>query len=330
MKHQPVLLNEVIAALGLSAGKRIVDCTFGAGGYSEAILQVPGVQVLALDRDPDVSVLAKRTEMRHEGRFSFFQTQFSGLEAALAGRGWDSVDGVVLDVGVSSMQIDQGARGFSFMRDGPLDMRMSQAGISAADVVNQLPEQDLRHIFRVYGEEKRARRAAAAIVEQRQHQVFSTTGQLAALMEETLGPKKSRIHPATKVFQALRIFVNDELGELAKLLVVAERVLRPTGSLVVVAFHSLEDRLVKKFFRSRSEAPSAGSRFSPVTEVAQFHPSFEMKVRNAVFPAEQEVLGNPRARSARLRWAVRTSAPMMNDVPHLAPMPDVAALGSSS
>ncbi len=324
--HQPVLLSEMLEALDLAAGKQIVDCTFGAGGYSQAILQTAGVRVLALDRDPSVRETARKLEKKHDGRFSFFAGRFSELETALKARGWQQVDGIVLDVGVSSMQIDQGERGFSFLRDGPLDMRMSQSGISAADAVNQLSEQDLRSIFRIYGEEKRARRAAAAIVAYRQEQAFSTTRQLAELMERVLGPKKGRIHPATKIFQALRIFVNDELGELAKLLVVAERVLRPAGRLVIIAFHSLEDRLVKKFLRARAEAPSTGSRFSPMAEIAEFCPGFTLVQRNAIVPSKTETANNPRARSARLRWAVRTDAAPMEAVPQLAPVPGLTAL----
>ncbi len=324
--HQPVLLKEMLQALDLAAGKQIVDCTFGAGGYSQAILQTAGVQVLALDRDPSVRETARKLEKKYDGRLSFFAGQFSELENALKARGWQQVDGIVLDVGVSSMQIDQGERGFSFLRDGPLDMRMSQSGISAADAVNQLSEQDLRSIFRIYGEEKRARRAAAAIVEYRQEQAFSTTRQLAELMEQVLGPKKGRIHPATKVFQALRIFVNDELGELAKLLVMAERVLRPAGRLVIIAFHSLEDRMVKKFLRARAEAPSAGSRFSPMAEIAEFCPGFTLVQRNAIVPSKTETANNARARSARLRWAVRTDAAPMEVVPQLTPVPDLTAL----
>jgi len=324
MNHQPVMLAEMLAALPLEAGKRIVDCTFGAGGYSKAILQNSEAQVLALDRDPSVEAEANAVMAANANRFSFCLTEFSGLEAAMHAQGWEQVDGIVLDVGVSSMQLDQSERGFSFMRDGPLDMRMSRFGVSAADVVNQLGERDLIQIFRVYGEEKRARRAAQAILSAREIASITTTGQLAELIEQAFGGKRSRIHPATKVFQALRIFINDELGELAKVLLVAERVLKPTGKLVVVAFHSLEDRLVKSFLRERSEAPSRGSRFAPLTEQTPFYPSFIVSNRKVTLPSSEETARNPRSRSARLRWAERSTAAAFGTVPQLAPMPTLA------
>lgn len=324
MSHLPVMLDQAVAALELAPGKRIVDCTFGAGGYSAAILQVPGVELLGLDRDPMVQACAQEMQTANAGRFSFYQTKFSGLQTALQAKGWDQVDGIVLDVGVSSMQIDQSHRGFSFLRDGPLDMRMSQSGVSAADVVNQLSAMELKRIFRVYGEEKRARAAAEAIVLHREQQAFVTTGELAGLLEQVLGPKKGRIHPATKVFQALRIFVNDELGELDRLLRVAEQVLRPAGRLVVVAFHSLEDRLVKNFFRLRAEAPALGSRHAPMAKPSTFQPSFELVQRKVIVPTPEEIRANPRARSARLRWAVRTDQAAMLAVPALVSVVDLA------
>ncbi|VAV97434.1 16S rRNA (cytosine(1402)-N(4))-methyltransferase [hydrothermal vent metagenome] len=330
MSHQPVMLDEVVDAMGLASGKRIVDCTFGAGGYSRAFLQVPGVEVLALDRDPSVLPLAAELTSASQGRFSFHHTAFSGLEAALVAKGWSQVDGIVLDIGVSSMQIDQSARGFSFMQDGPLDMRMSMRGVSAADVVNQMGMADLIRIFRIYGEEKRAKRAAEAIVLIRAQAPIKTTGQLAGLIETALGGRRGRIHPATKVFQALRIFVNDELGELARLLLAAERVLAPAGRLVVVTFHSLEDRLVKTFFRRRAEAPSQGSRFAPAGELAEFLPSFELIQRKVMAASDAEITANRRARSAKLRGAIRTSAPAFDLLPQLAQMPDLALLEASA
>ncbi len=330
MNHQPVMLPEAVAALDLGAGKRFVDCTFGAGGYSKAILDVAGTELLALDRDPNVIQNADSLRAAYPDRFFFRQATFSDLRAALQDQGWDKVDGIVLDVGVSSMQIDQAERGFSFLRDGPLDMRMSQTGISAADVVNQMDGQDLIRIFRVYGEEKRARRAAEAILAARQDAPFRTTGQLADVLESALGPKKSRIHPATKVFQAWRIFVNDELGELARLLVVAESMLRPMGRLVVVAFHSLEDRLVKTFLRTCAEAPSIGSRHAPASAEPSFVPSFTLIKRKVILPSDAEIASNVRARSARLRWAQRTDAAPFDVLPDLPNIPSLAACKDAS
>jgi 16S rRNA (cytosine1402-N4)-methyltransferase len=323
MSHYPVMLREAVSALNLGDGKRYVDCTFGAGGYSEAILQHSGTQLLALDRDPSVLPDVQRLQSQYPDRFFFQQTAFSGLEAALQAQGWHSVDGIVLDVGVSSMQIDQPERGFSFMREGPLDMRMAQNGVSAADVVNQMSAPDLMQIFRVYGEEKRARRATQAILAARTETPFTTTLQLANVIEQALGPKKGRIHPATKIFQALRIFVNDELGELVHLLQAAEQLLAPAGRLVVVAFHSLEDRLVKQFLRTRAEAPSAGSRHAPSMTSSVFQPSFDMPVRKALQPTEREISQNVRSRSARLRWATRTSAPAFTEIPALPRAPSL-------
>jgi len=330
MSHVPVMLKEAVTALDLIAGKRIVDCTFGAGGYSREILKTPDVFLLGLDRDPAVQVEADRLIQSSSPHFSFYQTAFSDLEQVLQQHGWEGADGIVLDVGVSSMQIDQDVRGFSFMRDGPLDMRMSQSGVSAADVVNQLPERDLSWIFKILGEEKRNRRAAEAIGARREIEPITSTGQLAQLLEQALGPKKGRIHPATKVFQALRIYVNDELGELSRLLLAAERVLSPSGRLVVVAFHSLEDRLVKNFLRLRSEAPSLGSRHAPVEQRSVFQASFELQQRKVMLPSSSEVTENPRSRSARLRWASRTNAPAMSVVPVFAQMADITQLEARS
>lgn len=313
MSHLPVMLQEAIAALDPKPGQRLVDCTFGAGGYSRAILQHEGVQLLSLDRDPDAIPAMQALKAEYPDRFHFAHTAFSGLEAALAEIGWDTVDGIVLDVGVSSMQLDQGDRGFSFRLDGPLDMRMAQAGPSAADLVNTMDMQELARMFRVLGEEKQATRAARAIVAEREKQPFETTGQLASLMEKVLGAAAAgkRIHPATKVFQALRIYVNDELGELARLLSVAERMLAEGGRLVVVAFHSLEDRIVKTYFRQCSQAPSRGSRFLPDT-ATDFRPSFMLGSRKAIAPGAVETAANPRARSAKLRFAIRTGNPALN------------------
>lgn len=310
MSHLPVMLDEAMQALSPKLGQRLVDCTFGAGGYSRAILQTTGVQLLALDRDPDAVPAMQALQAEFPDRFAFAHTAFSGLEAAMVEQGWDQVDGIVLDVGVSSMQLDQGERGFSFRVDGPLDMRMAQSGASAADLVNSMDMKELTRMFRVLGEEKQATRAARAIVAERSQQPFETTAQLADLMEKVLGAASAgkRIHPATRVFQALRIYVNDELGELVRLLSMAERKLAAGGRLVVVAFHSLEDRIVKTFLRHCSQAPARGSRYLPDT-ATDFRPSFQLGSRKAIAPTKNEIAANPRARSAKLRWAIRTNNP---------------------
>ncbi|MDQ7019720.1 MAG: 16S rRNA (cytosine(1402)-N(4))-methyltransferase RsmH [Robiginitomaculum sp.] len=324
MIHAPVMLEEVCSALDLKAGARVVDCTFGAGGYSRALLERENIKLLALDRDPTVRPHAEALAAEFGDRFAFTQTPFSGLEAAIAGQRWDGVEGVVLDIGVSSMQIDNADRGFSFMRNGPLDMRMGDTGPTAADAVNHLSAQALSAIFRTFGEERGARRAAAAIVNARAEQPILTTGALAELMAQVLGGGWQKIHPATRVFQALRIYINDELGELHRALLAAERMLVPAGRLVVVAFHSLEDRIVKQFFRVRSELPSQGSRHVPVGEAIEFSPTFSMLGRKAQKPGAEEVSANPRARSARLRAGIRqNTAPMaappltFRDIPDL-------------
>lgn len=326
MSHVPVMLDEAVDALALQQGKRIVDGTFGAGGYSKAILRHDGVCVLALDRDRAVKPQAEDVKAEFGARFDFALTPFSNLETAAHAHGWDHVEGVVLDLGVSSMQIDQPQRGFSFMHDGPLDMRMSASGPSAADAVNALDAAELGAIFRTFGEEKHARRAAAAIVEERAREPITTTAALATLLARVLGKGWQKIHPATRIFQALRIYINDELGELARALAAAERLLAPAGRLVVVAFHSLEDRMVKQFLRQRAEAPAPPSRHLPDAAAQPFLPGFTLPVRKAIRPTAEEIASNPRARSARLRVGIRTTAPVM---PATGPVfPGIAALSS--
>ncbi len=305
MKHYPVMLREVIAALSPIDGETYLDGTFGNGGYSAAFLKACDCSVIALDQDPNVKPRADELSSEFGQRFKFIQTPFSKMDAVLDGQ---KVDAVVLDVGVSSMQIDQAERGFSFMRAGPLDMRMSGQGPSAKDAVNQLSEAELIQIFKVYGEERRARRAAQFIIQAREDGVIDTTDALAGIIERALG-RSSKIHPATRVFQALRIFVNDELGELYRALCAAEDILNPGGRLIVVSFHSLEDRIVKKFLRRRADKPVAGSRYMPVQEEEAFVPSFVTMKRSAVLPTDIETKENARSRSARLRWAVRTKSP---------------------
>ncbi|MEP6564112.1 MAG: 16S rRNA (cytosine(1402)-N(4))-methyltransferase RsmH [Mesorhizobium sp.] len=299
-RHIPVLLAEVLEALAPKPGDVIVDGTFGAGGYTRAILAT-GASVVAIDRDPDAIAAGRTLEQQSDGRLKLVQAPFSTLDEQV-----ESADGVVLDIGVSSMQIDQAERGFSFRADGPLDMRMAQAGLSAADVVNSFKVGDLARIFGFLGEERHAGRIARMIESRREKHPFERTLDLADAIETHIGrAPKDKIHPATRVFQALRIFVNDELGELAKALFAAERALKPGGRLVVVTFHSLEDRIVKRFIADRADA-ATGSRHLPEahTRLATFG-----KAGGGVKPGDDETAANPRARSARLRAAIRTETP---------------------
>jgi 16S rRNA (cytosine1402-N4)-methyltransferase len=303
-RHIPVLLAEVLEALAPKEGDVIVDGTFGAGGYTTAIL-AGGASVVAIDRDPDAIVAGKVLEAQSQGRLRLVQAAFSSLADQV-----DEADGVVLDIGVSSMQLDQAERGFSFRTDGPLDMRMAQAGPSAADIVNRLKAGDLARIFGFLGEERHAGRIARMIEARREKKPFERTLDLADAIETHIGrAPKDKIHPATRVFQALRIYVNDELGELAKALVAAEKVLKPGGRLAVVTFHSLEDRIVKRFIADRADA-AAGSRHMPE---AQARTATFQKLGGGVTPGDAEVARNPRARSARLRAAIRTDAPARSE-----------------
>jgi 16S rRNA (cytosine1402-N4)-methyltransferase len=318
-RHIPVLLQPVLAALQLAPGKTIVDGTFGAGGYTTAILE-RGADVVAIDRDPDAIAAGAALVERFEGRLRLMHGPFSQMEELVG----ESVDGVVLDIGVSSMQLDEAERGFSFRFDGPLDMRMAQTGLTAADIVNRFKVSDLTRIFGMLGEERHAGRIARAIERVRAERPFETTSQLAELVEKTIGRKPGdKIHPATRVFQGLRIFVNDELGELGRALFAAERMLKPGGILAVVTFHSLEDRMVKRFFAERSGG-RGGSRHLP--EAAATVATFA-KPAKAVEPGADEVAQNPRARSARLRSAVRTDAPGGRDDLSIFSMPALSLTG---
>ena len=321
--HVPVMLAEVLTALAPADGALIIDGTFGAGGYSQAILKAAACEVLAFDRDPTVIDAAHAITPLYPNRLHVIGMPYSRMDEIgriertphgaplLAG---PFADGVVLDIGVSSMQIDQPARGFSFQHDGPLDMRMSQtgdhAGPSAADVVNTLEAEPLADILFQLGEERRSRPIAKAIVMDRAKTPFTRTKQLADLVCRVLKtPKIDGRHAATRTFQALRIHVNDELGELQYGLVAAERLLKPGGRLVVVTFHSLEDRIVKDFLRTRSGRVPQGSRHGPATVTTGPEPTFDLQIARAIAPSDEETAANPRARSARLRWAIRTAAP---------------------
>jgi 16S rRNA (cytosine1402-N4)-methyltransferase len=300
--HIPVLLNEVMAALAIVPGERHVDGTFGAGGYTQAMLGA-GAQVCALDRDPDaitVGAVLDTPELR------LFEARFSAMDQILGDAGLSPVDGVTLDIGVSSMQLDQAERGFSFQSDGPLDMRMEQAGESAADFLNSASEEAIAHVIYTYGDEPKSRRIAHGIVAARP---LTSTAQLAHIVRRACGYKPhDKKDPATRTFQAIRIHINRELEELQDGLAAAENVLRPGGRLAVVTFHSLEDRLVKRFLRERSGANPGGSRHQPDKAGRGPAASFD-HVAKAVRPSADEIARNPRARSATLRVAHRTAAP---------------------
>jgi len=308
--HIPVLGREAVDHLAPREGGTYVDATFGAGGYSRAILDVPGTRLIAIDRDRTAIAGGAELVERSAGRLTLVEDRFSNLAEVCAAQGVDGVDGVVMDVGVSSMQLDQAGRGFSFRLDGPLDMRMAQTGPTAADVVARASEGDLADVLYLFGEERQSRRIARAIVADRQETPFTTTRALADLIGRIVRSKPGDIHPATRTFQALRILVNEELDELQTALAAAERVLKPGGRLVVVSFHSLEDRIVKNFLSERSKT-GGGSRHMP--EVAQTAPSFQLLTRRPVIAGDDEVATNPRARSAKLRAAERTSAPAHRD-----------------
>jgi 16S rRNA (cytosine1402-N4)-methyltransferase len=310
--HVPVMLAEVLAALAPRDGAVIIDCTFGAGGYTRAILDAAQIRVFAIDRDSAAIAAGQRLAETYSGRLTLIEGRFSEMQELLAGHRINSVDGVVLDIGVSSMQLDQADRGFSFMRDGPLDMRMAQSGPSAADMVNSLPPETLANIIYVFGEEPRSRAIAKAIVAARAEAPISTTFELVRAVERATGRQraKDRIHPATRTFQALRIHVNGELDELVAALHAAERILSPGGRLVVVTFHSLEDRIVKRFFASRGGKLPSASRHVPDTMRGP-EPSFELPFKGHLAASDAEAHANPRARSAKLRAGIRTAAPPM-------------------
>jgi 16S rRNA (cytosine1402-N4)-methyltransferase len=303
--HLPVMLHEAMEALAPRSGGCYVDGTFGGGSYSKAILGVDGTQVLGIDRDPEAIGRGAALQAACPRRLRLVQGTFSHMETYLAEAGMGAADGVVLDLGVSSYQFDQPERGFSLRADGPLDMRMSLSGPTAADLVNTADERTLADILLRYGEERKARAIANAIVKARP---LARTAQLAELVARVLGPqaRAQAIHPATRTFQALRIHINDELGELERALAGATRILAPEGRLVVVCFHSLEDRIVKRFLLGRSESAPKASRHRPnaPTPKAQFRLMQPFPRR----PSEAEIAVNPRARSARMRAAVKLAA----------------------
>jgi 16S rRNA (cytosine1402-N4)-methyltransferase len=308
--HLPVLLDEVIKALAPKDNELFVDGTFGAGGYASRILETAQCRLVALDRDPTAIARAEPLKARFGERLRVVHAPFGTMAEAV---GDGQVDGIVLDLGVSSMQLDEAERGFSFMRDGPLDMRMSQsgphAGQSAADLINTASAETIADILYQYGDERKSRAIARAIIARREEKPFSRTGELADLVARVLKMKSHEKHPATRTFQALRIAINDELGELERALDASITLLKPGGRLVIVTFHSLEDGIVKRFLKEESGRNPRGSRHAPVGNVQELVPRYELVNASGVTPRDEELARNPRARSARLRSAIRTTAP---------------------
>ncbi|WP_436637904.1 16S rRNA (cytosine(1402)-N(4))-methyltransferase RsmH [Microbaculum sp. FT89] len=305
-RHIPVLLSDVLDVIAPKPGGIYIDGTFGAGGYTRGILDAADCRVIAIDRDPSAIRAGQAMVADYRGRLGLVEGRFSELDRLAAGAGVEAADGVALDVGVSSMQIDTPERGFSFIQDGPLDMRMGGDGPSAADIVNTMAEGDLARLIFTLGEERKSRAVARAIGRARADTPIATTGELAEIVARAVGPLRDGKHPATRTFQALRIHVNGELSELAEGLAAAERILKEGGRLAVVSFHSLEDRIVKRFLAERSQV-QRGSRHMP--EVRAEAPTFKLITRHPVGASEEEIAANPRARSARLRGAERTGAP---------------------
>ena len=331
-RHIPVLGRRAVEYLAVRDGGIYLDTTFGAGGYSRAILDAARCNVIAIDRDPGALAQAADLIAASDSRFVLEQDRFSNLATIVARHGQNLhgqnlIDGVVFDLGVASMQLDEAARGFSFRADGPLDMRMASAGASAADVVAQASVQDLASIIATLGEERMARAVARAIVRERTQAPIRTTRALAEIVGRVVHARPGAIHPATRTFQALRMFVNEELSELAEALKAAEAILKPGGRLVVVTFHSLEDRLVKTFLNERGKR-SGGSRHQP--EVIEPPPSFRILTGRPVTPDDAEIVANPRARSAKLRAAERTEAPPRRSSDDLLPrLPSLADVVSA-
>lgn len=306
MEHQPVLLKEVLEAIHPQEADIIVDGTFGRGGYTKAFLDKASCMVYGIDRDPEAIAEGKKLAAENN-RFHIIEGNFGEMNTLLKQEGVGQVDAIALDIGVSSPQLDDARRGFSFAKEGPLDMRMSQKGPTAADLVNNLPEEELADIIYAYGEERHSRRIARKIAQVRKEKEITTTKQLAEVIYSVMPKKKGvGIDPATRTFQALRIKVNDEFGELERGLEVAEALLKPGGRLAVVSFHSLEDRCVKRFFKSKSQRKQASYRHLP--DLPESEPTFKLMNRKAIVASEEEVARNPRARSAKLRWGIRTEA----------------------
>jgi len=311
--HIPVLAREVVEALAPHDNGIYVDGTFGRGGTASALLKAARTRVYGIDRDPDAIKAGQKLISEFTPRFKLLQGPFGAMDVLLAGEQLREVDGITLDLGVSSPQIDDPERGFSFQADGPLDMRMSKSGPSAADAVNQLPERELADIIHQYGEEHHARRVAHRIAEARTQAPITRTGQLADLVRRAVPRAGDGIDPATRTFQALRIYVNDELNELKRGLAAAENLLKPRGRLAVISFHSLEDRTVKEFLRRRSQSGQSISRHLPAANDRGLAPSFRLLTKKPQTPSAEDMRQNPRARSAKLRVAERTDAPAVRE-----------------
>ena len=303
------MVDDVVAALDPRDGGLYVDGTFGQGGYTEAILKAAANKVFGVDRDPAAITLGAELSRRYSSRLELLEGCFGNLESLMAVAGVEEVQGVALDLGVSSIQLDEATRGFSFRFDAPLDMRMGRHGPNASDIVNGAGERDLADLIHQLGEERQARRIAKAIVAARNDTPILTTHHLATIVRGIVQKTKDGIDPATRTFMALRIRVNDELGELSRGLVAAENILAPGGRLAVVSFHSLEDRIVKDFLKSRSGQADRGSRHLPEVPGAELAPSFRLITRGVCTPTAREIAQNPRSRSAKLRVAERTAAP---------------------
>jgi 16S rRNA (cytosine1402-N4)-methyltransferase len=321
-RHVPVLLADAVSALDLRAGGAYLDGTFGAGGYARAILDANrDVRLLGLDRDPAAIAGGAALVAEANGRLALCETTFGDLDTEAERLGFAPLDGIVLDIGVSSMQIDQPDRGFSFRFEGPLDMRMGREGTSAADLVNGAEEATLANIIYHYGEERRSRAVARAIIEARRVEPVTSTKRLAQIVATVVRAEPGGANPATRTFQALRIAVNDELGELVRALHAAERVLKPGGRLAVITFHSLEDRIVKLFLTERSGRTPAGSRHAPAT--ARPSATFKLVAKGPIAPSAREMAENSRARSAKLRVAERTDEPARDIAPELAALAEL-------
>jgi 16S rRNA (cytosine1402-N4)-methyltransferase len=299
--HIPVMLNQVLHYLQPKDGEVYVDGTFGAGGYTRAILNAADSKVYAIDCDPSVVSTADNVKAEFPSRFKFLSGKFGQLDKLLGNNNISQVNGVVLDIGISSMQVDEANRGFSFMREGPLDMRMSCEGQSAADFINNASEKELADTIYRYGGEKKSRYIAKAVLQAREKKPITTTTEFAAIVRGAIFGKKEKIDQATRSFQAIRIWVNDELGELERALKAATKILAPNGRLVVVSFHSLEDSIIKNFFNEQSGNNSGISRHIPIIAQKNLQPRFELLTKRTVVPDEAEIQNNPRARSAKLR-----------------------------
>ena len=309
-EHVPVLINEMLELAAPADGKVYVDCTFGAGGYSRALLASADCKVIALDRDPDVQNMAQELIRESSGRLQFIASNFARIEESLAEINVKQVDAIIMDLGVSTMQLKNAERGFSFMHDALLDMRMSKDGQDAADLVNNAEEQELADIIYRYGGERKSRQIAHKIVLHRQKVPITRTSALASIVHSVLGKKSGKIDSATRTFQALRIYINDELGELREVLAASERLLRVGGRLIVVSFHSLEDSMVKEFLQIKSGATPGESRHVPMrVEKKQQEVNFKLLTRRAIKPTEEEINSNQQSRSARLRAAEKIGEP---------------------